>query len=146
MNNIFSSISTPSSFRNGMGQEADWSSWNLEDTIRRQVILRHVWILNRQEIPWITNIFLKKATAADIVDFINEDHEFKDRLEFSKKLWDIEYIDLARSTLTDLIESESDEEFLLSFRENTKENFLVVIIKRLRVGTTPKPYIRSIAP
>lgn len=131
-------------FRENMGTDADWEKYALDVQLRRQAIIRNVWLLNSEEIPWITNIFLKKGTATEINDFFNEDHEYKDRLEFNKKLWDIEYIDMSRQTILDNVEVRSSEEFLLSFRENARENILIVIIKRLKHGATAKDYIRSI--
>lgn len=141
MSNIIGGSSGNLEFKADIGTNTDWFQISQEDMTRRQVLLRHIWLLNRSETSWINNIFLLKATADTIMEFLNEDHEWKDRLEYKRKLWDIEFIDCSRSTLEDCLKVKSDEEFLLSFRENYSMNFYVVVVKRVK--TPIRQYVRS---
>jgi hypothetical protein len=125
----------------GMGKDADWSFLPTEEVTRRHILVRHLWLLNKKELQWVTDIFLRRGTANRIMEFINEDHEYKDRLEHMNKLWDIEYIGMGRETLDIALKQKDTEEFMISFRENSFVSLYVAIIRK----GTAKGYVRELS-
>jgi hypothetical protein len=63
-----------------------------------------------------------------LLSILNENHEWKDRVEFQNKLYDLEFIDMSIDTLEK--DMGADEELLISIRENNVMDFYVFLVKK----------------
>lgn len=117
-------------FRQYVGKDADFSGLSIGDTLRRFTLMRRMWKFTEEELGWITAVFLRKSTARYLFNMLNDNHEWKDRVEFQNKLYDLEFIDMSTETLEKLAKEEPNTELMISIRENSNEDFYVFLVKR----------------
>jgi hypothetical protein len=115
-----------------LGGDADFRGVDKDTLTRRYAILRRVWTLSNEELQWTTASFLRKTTAGHLDDLIDTDHDWKDRIEYNNKLYDLEFIDCG----IDWLKNNEDAQLILSGRENSGANFYCFLVKRV-IGHFP---------
>jgi hypothetical protein len=115
-----------------LGGDADFRGVDKDTLTRRYAILRRVWTLNTEELQWTTASFLRKTTCENLLQKIDDQHEWKERLEYNNKLYDIEIIDCH----LDWMQDNPKTQLIMSGRENSNTNFYCFLIKRI-VGYFP---------
>jgi len=111
-----------------IGSNANFAGLEFGTMLRRYTLMRRMWKLDPEELTWVTAIFLRKTTASKLLSILNENHEWKDRVEFQNKLYDLEFIDMSIDTLEK--DMGADEELLISIRENNIMDFYVFLVKK----------------
>ena len=121
-----STLSTTGSFRDTMkiGSNTNFADLPIEVTLRRFILMRRVWILNSEELTWVDKIYLKRTTTENFLDLLNEGHEWKDRIEFNNKLYDLEFINCSLEFI-----KEEKPKLLISIRENHNANFYCMLVR-----------------
>jgi hypothetical protein len=117
-------------FRVNVGKNSDFNGLDIGTTLRRFTLMRRMWKFTNEELGWVTAVFLRKATAKYLRSMINENHEWKDRVEFQNKLYDMEFIDMSIDILEELADKAPNTELMISIRENSHEDFYVFLIKK----------------
>jgi len=132
MNNM--SYATPQDeredFRVHVGKNADFKGLDIGNTLRRFTLMRRMWKFTTEELGWVTAVFLRKTTAGYLDKLLNDNHEWKDRVEYQNKLYDLELIDMSAEMLKDIAKSAPTTELIISVRENSNEDFYVFLVKR----------------
>lgn len=113
-----------------VGSNANFAGLDFGVVLRRYALMRRMWKLDSEELTWVTAIFLRKTNAGKLYSLLNDNHEWKDRVEFQNKLYDLEFIDMSITTLEDMKEENPKEELLISIRENNIMDFYVFIVKK----------------
>ena len=113
---------------NKIGSNSNFSQLSLDTIIRRTILLRNLWILNTEELTWVDKIYLKKTDQETFLNYINTDHEWKNRLEFNNKLYDLEFLSCS---LESIKEDKEKHNLLLSVRENNYLNFYCMIVRMI---------------
>ena len=124
-----STTSERQDFRSHIGKDANFKGQPLGVTLRRFTLMRRMWKFSEEELGWVTAVFLRKCTAKYLLDLHNLDHDWKDRVEFQNKLYDLEFIDMSMETLKELVKEAPNTELMISIRENTEEDFYVFLVK-----------------
>lgn len=131
-------------FRQFVGKKADFSGLSIGDTLRRFTLMRRMWKFTEEELGWVTAVFLRKSTASYLYNILNDNHEWKDRVEFQNKLYDLEFIDMSTEILEKLAKEEPNTELMISIRENSNEDFYVFLVKRL--DNRDRGYMKDLDP
>lgn len=114
---------------NMLGKNSSFEDVDVDTRLRRYAILRRVWTLSSEELGWINRYVVRQTTAGELEEFLNEDHEWKLRVEVNNHLYDVEFIELCREWVAN--KENSDEMLIVSLRENRKLGFYVALVKRV---------------
>lgn len=112
-----------------LGNNSSFDDADVDARLRRYAVLRRVWSLNDEELGWINRYVVRQTTAGEFEQFINEDHEWKLRVEINNHLYDVELIELSREWFEDA--HNKDEIILVSLRENRKLGLYIALVKRV---------------
>lgn len=117
----------------GMGSNADFRNVDNDSRLRRFAILRRCWKLLPEERTWITGFFMRATSASKLVSLLNEDHPWKDRVEYNSKLYDLELIEMSLQMIEDAAKASDGKSinYLISVRENSLNNFNVFLVKKI---------------